>query len=287
MADEAHGLRGADHAATRADRCARHRLGMRGWVSRALPGRRGLARLVGDGSPGRPAARIVLGGSGAGVGRRFVLDRKERIELREHPGMVIERLPRVDRSGSRGFRLGPRWGAGPQGFAADLALLPVRRVVRATVRTEDEVEDVPFPRPRRLLLRLEFDVAPRAPIVFPRDKAPAVRADEQESALPAFEDTGDVAVVELSGVSEPRVDELEGLLAIETEGSAEADDCLVDDEGPAVVALRLVRGQRLLADGAQGPGLFPGHRCRRFHPAGRHINPATSLSGLIQGVHGA
>ncbi len=60
---------------------------------------------------------------------------------------------------------------------------------------------------------------------------------------------------------------IQGFLAVEPEGSAEPDDGLVDDKGPAVRALRLVRRHWLRADGTQDPGLLPGHRRDSTRPA--------------------
>src|SRR5207245_11007789 len=60
------------------------------------------------------------------------------------------------------------------------------------------------------------------------------------------------------------------------------DDGLVDHEGPAVPALRLVWRDGLLADGTKNPGLFPGHR-HWFRVVPSRINSPFPLSPPIPG----
>jgi hypothetical protein len=146
-------------------------------------------------------------------------------------------------------------------FAADLAFLEPRVVVRATHGTEDEVEDVLFLLgDRGFRLRLELRRAPRAFRIPRGHESAAVRADEEQADLATLEDPVRVPVPQLGRVAEARFEQFQGLIPVEPEGSAEADDGLVDHEGPAVLALRLIRRNWVLADGTKDPGLFPGHR---------------------------
>jgi hypothetical protein len=146
-----------------------------------------------------------------------------------------------------------------QGFSANLALSLLGTVVCPAHGAQDKVEDV-FDLGDHLRFHLELGRAPRTPRISLGHESAAVCAEEEESVLPSREDIVDVLARELLRMTEALLEELQGLLAVDAEGSGEADDCLVDDEGPAIAALRLVRGHRLLADGTQGPGRFPGHR---------------------------
>src|SRR5207244_11195978 len=113
-------------------------------------------------------------------------------------------------------------------------------------------------------------------------EAPTGGADEWESLLSRLGDAIRVAVLQLFRVTEPRLEEFQRLPAVEPEGSAKPDDGFVDDKGPAVPALRLVRRDWLRADGTQAPGLLPGHR-RPIRPTPRTINPFFPLSAPIVG----
>src|SRR2546430_2163192 len=135
---------------------------------------------------------------------------------------------------------------------------------------------------RRLGVRLEVGRTARALWVVRGDEAAAVRADEQETGLALLQGAIRIPVSQLFRVAEAGLEQLQGFLAAEPEGSAEPDDGLVDDKGPAVRALRLVRRHGLRADGTQDPGLLPGHR-RRIRPVPRTINPRSPLSAPIVG----
>src|SRR3989304_867505 len=270
-----------------------------GSFSQARTGSRGLGRSGGrfglDGGKDDCGACVAgsrgaggRGGSGAaagaGFGRRGAAGIGGRVPRGD--GLLPDsgRPRRLRRRGrARGHRPGDAWGLRPQGLPADLALRPVRGVVRPADRAEDEVQDVrvlPGPRGLRLLVRFELRPAPRARRVPRGDEAPAVRAEEQEARLLPLEDAVHVAPPELLGTPEAGLEEGEGLLPVDAEGSGEADDCLIDDEGPAVAAVRRVWGHRLLADGTEGPGLFPGHE-RSNHPWDGAIRVLTPLSGPI------
>src|SRR5437879_12486506 len=83
-------------------------------------------------------------------------------------------------------------------------------------------------------------------------------------------------------MAKTRLEQFERFLPVEPEGSAEPDDGLVDHEGPAVPALRLVWRDGLLADGTKNPGLFPGHR-RWLRVVPSRINSPFPLSSPIPG----
>src|SRR5204862_7937731 len=92
------------------------------------------------------------------------------------------------------------------------------------------------------------------------NKPPPSPADPQDPTLPLLEDPIRISIAQLLRMAEARLEQLQRALAVEAEGSAEPYDRLVNHEGPAVPALRLVRRDGLLADGTKDPGLFPGHR---------------------------
>ncbi len=167
-------------------------------------------------------------------------------------GYRIGRLPR--------FRRWLRWDAFPQRLPADFAFRRVRIVVGAADRAEDDVENVFLRGSDLLRLRLEFRGAARTAQVSARYESAAIRADEQESDLSFLQDHVGVAVLQLHRMTEPLLEQLQRLFPVEPQGSAQPHDRFVDDEGPAVLALRLVGRDWLLADGTQDPGLFPGHR---------------------------
>src|SRR5439155_1750456 len=95
--------------------------------------------------------------------------------------------------------------------------------------------------------------ARRSGAELPRRVA-SVRADEQETDLSLLQDAFRIPVPQLLGMAEAGIEQLQRFLAVEPEGSAEPDHGLVDDKGPAVRALRLVRGHWLRTDGTQDPG---------------------------------
>ena len=169
-----------------------------------------------------------------------------------------------------------------QRLPAHFALGGSQVVVRAADGAEEDVEDVLFHRHGRRGFRLEFRGASGALRIARRDETPTVRADEEEPDLSRLEDPIRIAVLQLFRVAETRLEEFQGFLAVEPEGSAEPDDGFVDDKGPAVPALRLVRRDWLRADGTQAPGLLPGHR-RPIRPTPRTINPFFPLSAPIVG----
>jgi hypothetical protein len=107
---------------------------------------------------------------------------------------------------------------------------------------------------------LELRGTPGAPGISGGHEPSAIRADEEEADLSLLEDPVRIPIAQLGRVAEAGFEQPEGLIPVEPKGSAEADDGLVDYEGPAVLALRLIRRNRLLADGTKDPGLFPGHR---------------------------
>src|SRR5207247_9948964 len=80
------------------------------------------------------------------------------------------------------------------------------------------------------------------------------------AALALLEDPAGFEMQQWIRRAEAGLEHFQRALAVEAEGSAEPHDRLVNHEGPAVPALRLVRRDRLLADGTKDPGLFPGHR---------------------------
>jgi hypothetical protein len=164
-----------------------------------------------------------------------------------------------------------------EGLAADLAFLELRVVVGATHGTEDEVEDVLFLLRRRgLRLRLELRRTPGTFRISRGHESAAVRADEEEADLATLEHPVRVPIPQLGRVPEARLEQLQRVIPVEPEGPAEADDGLVHHEGPAGLALRLIRRDRLLADGTKDPGLFPGHR-RGFHVLETHKVTPSSL----------
>jgi len=169
-----------------------------------------------------------------------------------------------------------------KGFATYFALEQIGIVVGPTGRAEDQVEDVLVLRGRPFGLRLELCRTSRAFRIPRGDESAAIRADEQEADFSFFEDAVRIPVAQLLRMAETRLEQLERFLAVEPEGSAEPDDGLVDYEGPAVPALRLVWRDGLLADRTKNPGLFPGHR-RRVRAALRRINPPFPLSAPIAG----
>src|SRR5207249_509135 len=110
----------------------------------------------------------------------------------------------------------------------------------------------------------------------------AIRAADQQAHSALVGDTVRIAVPQLFRMAETRLEQFERLFPVEPEGSAEPDDGLVDHEGPAVPALRLVWRDGLLADGTKNPGLFPGHRhWLRVVPS--RINSPFPLSSPIPG----
>src|SRR5205807_9113433 len=166
--------------------------------------------------------------------------------------------------------------------ATNFALDDLGIVVGPAHRAEDEVENVLFLRRGSLGFRLEFRRASRTFRVSCTDESAAIRADEQEAAFALLEDTVRSAVPQLFRMAETRLEQFERLFPVEPEGSAEPDDGLVNHEGPAVPALRLVWRDGLLADGTKNPGLFPGHR-HRLRVVPSRINSPFPLSSPIPG----
>src|SRR5437879_2063918 len=167
-------------------------------------------------------------------------------------------------------------------LATNFALDDLGIVVGPAHRAEDKVENVLFLRRLSLGFRLEFRRASRTFRVSCTDESAAIRADEQEADFALLEDTVRIAVPQLFRMAETRLEQFERFLPVEPEGSAEPDDGLVDHEGPAVPALRLVWRDGLLANGTKNPGLFPGHRhWLRVVPS--RINSPFSLSSPIPG----
>jgi len=164
-----------------------------------------------------------------------------------------------------------------EGLAADFAFDQVRIVVGPADGTEDEVEDVLLFHGSFFGVGLEFRGTPRALRIASGDEAPAIRADEQDPDLPLLEDPIRISIAQLLRMAEARLEQLQRALAVEAEGSAEPYDRLVNHEGPAVPALRLVRRDGLLADGTKDPGLFPGHR-RWVRALGQPIKSPFRLS---------
>src|SRR5437773_2545642 len=155
-------------------------------------------------------------------------------------------------------------------------------VVGPAHRAEDEVENVLFLRRGSLGLGLEFRRASRTFRVPRADESAAIRADEQDADFALLEDTVRIAVPQLFRMAKTRLEQFERFLPVEPEGSAEPDDGLVNHEGPAVPALRLVWRDGLLADGTKNPGLFPGHR-HRLRVVPSRINSPFPLSSPIPG----
>src|SRR5436190_207219 len=155
-------------------------------------------------------------------------------------------------------------------------------VVGPAHRAEDEVENVLFLRRGSLGLGLEFRRASRTFRVPRADESAAIRADEQDADFALLEDTVRIAVPQLFRMAKTRLEQFERFLPVEPEGSAEPDDGLVNHEGPAVPALRLVWRDGLLADGTKNPGLFRGHR-HRIRVVPSRINSPFPLSSPIPG----
>src|SRR5205823_1257883 len=151
-------------------------------------------------------------------------------------------------------------------------------VVGSAHGTEDEVNDVLFFHRRGGFgLRFELGRTSGTFRIPARDEPSAIRADEQEADLALVEDPVRIPVSQLGGVAEARVEQFQRSVAVEPEGPAEADHRLVNHEGPAVLALRLIGRNWLLTDGTKDPGLFPGHRCGHYNFAAHKVIPSIEL----------
>jgi hypothetical protein len=75
-------------------------------------------------------------------------------------------------------------------------------------------------------------------------------------------------------MAKARVEQFQRAVAVEPEGSTQADNGLVNHEGPAVLALRLIGRNWLLTDGTKDPGLFPGHRRGHYNFAAHKVIPS-------------